>query len=110
MFADSDEVARAFRDDVARAIIMPGDVGSLLVNRVVRAREYSAFHVPITWPMPTWRVREWRLEPVAIRDGSDLAAPGYLTYLNVAVSGLTDRDRPPPDALAERSSINNQGR
>jgi hypothetical protein len=58
MFADSDEVARAFRDDVARAIIMPGDVGSLLVNRVVRAREYSAFHVPITWPMPTWRVRE----------------------------------------------------
>ena len=54
--------------------ITPGNHGAgeclpLIGEPDGRALGVSPFHVPITCSMPTWRVRDRRLELVAIRDG-----------------------------------------
>jgi hypothetical protein len=66
--------------------MVPGNVWVLLGESGGRARGCSAFHVPITWSMPTWEGT--KLAPANSRNSRrapDLAARGYLTYLLVVL-------------------------
>jgi hypothetical protein len=89
----------------------PGDVWVLVGEPGGRALGVSAFRVPITWPMPTWKGA--RLTPTTSRKS---ATGGKLQHHHTSyikcrsVSGLTDREKAPTRCPGRAELDHNQGR